>query len=435
MLKSAQNNMEEHGEAAEAIIRKAESENRDRTDDENSQIAEHQKAIHVLRDQAQELEGQVEIERDVMRDAAEITSPSGGNGGSPEMRVIQEPPRRKSIGEQFVESDSYKKMVEQRGPSGGLPEGFSTGPVQLDTKGTLLEGAGAPGAGTGGGLLPVPTVEPGVTETLFQRLTVADLMPAATTNTNTVRYTVEGTATSGATGVAEGASKPESTLALSTVDEPVKKIATSLTVSDEMLEDAAQAQGYINGRLQLFVKIQEEFQLVRGGGTNSLVGIVGRSGVNTYSFAGTAFGDGLFKAINGTRGSSFLEPSAIIMNPAEWQTFRLAKDTAGQYFGGGPFLGPYGGPQGPIGPGGQVTGADDVAWNKPIIVTSAIGAGTLLLGAFDTAAQVYRRSGLTVEASNSHSDYFEKNLVKIRAEQRLALAVYRPSAFTLVTVT
>jgi HK97 family phage major capsid protein len=96
---------------------------------------------------------------------------------------------------------------------------------------------------------------------------------------NTVRYTVEGTATSAATGVAEGATKPESTIALSTVDENVKKIATTLVVSDELLDDAAAVSQFVNAELSRFVSIEEERQLLRGGGGDSIQGIVGRSGV------------------------------------------------------------------------------------------------------------------------------------------------------------
>jgi hypothetical protein len=40
---------------------------------------------------------------------------------------------------------------------------------------------------------------------------------------------------------------------------------------------------------------------------------------------------------------------------------------------------------------------------------------------------------VTVEATNSHSDYFVKDLVAVRAEQREALLVYRPAAFTVVS--
>jgi HK97 family phage major capsid protein len=52
-----------------------------------------------------------------------------------------------------------------------------------------------------------------------------------------------------------------------------------------------------------------------------------------------------------------------------------------------------------------------------------------LVGAFREGAQVWRKGGLTVESSNSHQDYFRKNLVALRAEERIALTVYRPSAF------
>ena len=66
-------------------------------------------------------------------------------------------------------------------------------------------------------------------------------------------------------------------------------------------------------------------------------------------------------------------------------------------------------------------------------VTPAIAAGTALIGAFGSQAQVFERGGTRVEASNSHQDFFIKNLVAIRAERRLGLAVYRPSAFITLT--
>jgi hypothetical protein len=133
-------------------------------------------------------------------------STNGGSGTSP--------------GEMFVRSEGYKaiKNADARAQS------WSSGVVEvgLSTKGTILEGVGSPGSGTGGGLVPVPHLVPGVVDKLFAPLVLEDLLLSGQATTNTVRYVVQGTATSGAAGVAEGGLKPESTLAWSTIDEPVK---------------------------------------------------------------------------------------------------------------------------------------------------------------------------------------------------------------------
>jgi HK97 family phage major capsid protein len=233
--------------------------------------------------------------------------------------------------------------------------------------------------------------------------------------------------------VAEGALKPESTLGLTTTDEPIKKIATVLAVSDEMLEDAPQIQAYINGRLSLFVRIEEERQLLRGtSGGNEVQGLLTSRNVPVYG-GGTAAGNRavqLFKAMNGMRGSTFVEPDWIIANPADWEAMRLLTDSAGQFMGGGPFMGQYGN-NGMISASGQASGAADSVWNKPVYVTAAVGAGTAIVGS-RSSAQVWRKGGLSVEATNSHSDYFQRNLVAIRAEERLGLAVYRPTGFVEV---
>ena len=56
---------------------------------------------------------------------------------------------------------------------------------------------------------------------------------------------------------------------------------------------------------------------------------------------------------------------------------------------------------------------------------------TALVGAFNQA-QVYRKSGITVAISTENEDYFIYNKLAVRAEERLALAVYRPAAFCKV---
>lgn len=325
---------------------------------------------------------------------------------------------QKSIGQMLTEAESFLATV--KGGNVGATQ-FSTGGIEM--KATLTETTA--GGVTGSGLAQ-PQVLPGILSLLFQPLTVADLMPSGAASSALIRYLKETVATNAAAAVAEGAAKPESTLNFSAVDEPVRKIATWLKVTDEMFEDVPALRSYIDARLGLFVRIQEEAQLLTGTGAGAnIVGLLNRSGLTAAQALGAdSAPDAIYKEITKVRVASFLEPTGIVVNPTNWQTIRLAKDSNNQYYGGGPFTAAYGNPGGP---------APDQLWGKTVVPTTAMTLGTALVGAFATAAQVFRRGGLTVEATNSNEDDFKNNLVMIRAEERLALAVYRPPAFGTVT--
>ena len=225
----------------------------------------------------------------------------------------------------------------------------------------------------------------------------------STTSASQVRYIVEGTATSAAAGVAEGGTKPESTLVMSEVVEPIKKIATVLPISDEILEDAPSIQTYLNGRLSLFVRIEEERQLLRGHGherADRPVQRRGRPGDQPVHEARGGRQRG--RAGEGDREHGrvgFLQPDTMIMHPTNWLTTRLLRDgtggTAGKFFGGGPFTGAYG--------NGGATGVfGESLWNTPgRAVHGRRRSGTALVGNFGQGAHIWRRGGVTVEATNS----------------------------------
>jgi HK97 family phage major capsid protein len=394
---------------ARAILDTARAEGRAPTESELNQVK-------AAADRAERLEVKARVDA-VGESIGAPISPYDSGGG---------------IGGQFVQSKGYQaiKNASARGQS------WTTGPVEVPGamyKGTLLEGSGAPGSGTGGGLIPVPQVVPGVVSKLSQPLYLESLLSSGQALNNTVRYAVEGTATSGAQGVAEGGTKPESTLAFSTVDEPVKKIATSISISDELLDDAPAVQAFINGELVRFVNIEVERQLLRGAaGGNEVQGLLTSRNVPVYT-AGTAQGniaEQLFKAANSMRGSAFLEPEWVVVHPDDYQKLRLLKDNSGQLYFGGPNTGTYGVGQGAAA-SPQITGAPDVLWGKPTYVTPIVGSGTALIGTRQ-GAQVWTRGGAVVEASNSHASYFTSDLVAIRCERRLALTLYRANGFVEV---
>lgn len=323
----------------------------------------------------------------------------------------------KSIGQQFVESDGYKSLLER-----GLKGNWSS--TDVEVKAPLLQGtAGAPSGGYQ--VTNQAAVLPGIVEQKFKQLTIADLFPGGTTSSPLIRYLVESVVTNGAAAVPEGGVKPESALAFTKVDEVLHKIATFLPISDEMLEDWAQARSYIDARLILFVKLAEEAQLLNGDGTGAnLVGLLNRPGLAAPIVRGAGVSavddnamDAIYRQITRIRTTQFLEPDAVVIDPLGWEGIALAKNSQGAYYSQGPF----------------VTEATPSLWGKRVVSTPAIAASTALVGAFSQGGQIFRKGGITVEASNSHADYFQKNLTALRAEERLALAIYRPGAFGQVT--
>lgn len=326
----------------------------------------------------------------------------------------------KSLGAQFVGSAGYKGMVDH-----GLKAGsFTSGSVEL--KNTLNEGTAAV---PGGGYSPataVPNLLPGVVDIRFQKLTVADLFQSGSTSINLIRYLVETAVTNAAASVGEGQLYPESAITFSKADEVLKKLATFLPITDEMLEDWQQTQSYVDARLNLFIKLQEEKQLLYGDGTgNNLVGLLNRSGLAGSIAKGTGLStatdngmDAIYRQITQIRVTSFMEPDSIVMDPNGWQNVLLAKNSQGFYYANGPFA----------------SAESPSLWGKPVVATPSVTtANSAIVGAFQTSAQIFRKGGITVEASNSHADFFQRGMTAIRAEERLALAVYRPGAFGTVT--
>ncbi len=390
---------------AKAITASAAKEGRGLSDAERGELDTHLKAVEVLKGQLIEVKANIATVAKIneIGNAIEVT-----REGTPEVKA--DAPR--SIGEAFVKSEGFKGLLDR-----GVRGKWSTGEIELEGKALLDSMAvGSESAG-----LIQPDVQAGILPKLFQPLRIADLLASGTTSSSLVRYMQEKTATSGAAGVAESGLKPESTLEFDATDASVKKIATFLPVTDEMMEDVPALQSYINGRLSLFVKQEEERQLLDGNGGDEIDGImsflVGPNTGVTSDVTDAQAADHIYHAITNIR-RAFVEPDAIVINPVDWEKIQLLKDTLGRYLGSGPF-------QSAAGPS---------LWGLPVVVTTAVDEGSALVGAFRVGAQIFRRGGLSVEASNSHADFFQHNKTAIRAEERLALAVYRPEAFATADI-
>jgi HK97 family phage major capsid protein len=264
-------------------------------------------------------------------------------------------------------------------------------------------------------LAPLSDRQP-VVPSAQEEATVADLMLQGTTSGQVIDYYEETTFTNAAATVDEGAAKPEGALNFTLRTSTVRKIATFVPVTDEMLADVPAFESYLRERLGFMVRRTEETQLLTGDGTGTnILGLLNRSGVQTSSGLGHSTIDSIYLGITKVRAVGFAEPTGFIAHPNDWADVRLSKDTTGQYL-----LGPAN-EEGPV----RIFGLQGR-------LTTAMTENTLLVGAFRPHAQVFRRSGIEIAISTENEDYFIKNKVAVRAEERLALAVYRPAAFCKV---
>ena len=246
--------------------------------------------------------------------------------------------------------------------------------------------------------------------------TVADLMLSGTTTAQKITYFVETTFTNAAVETDEAGLKQESALDFTLREDFVRKIATWVPVTDEMLEDVPAFESYLRGRLAFMVKQREELQLLRGAGTGiTIQGLYNRTGVQTTTGYAMTTIDSILKGISLVQTNAFVEPTAMVVHPTDWFEIRTSKDTTGNYL-----LGP-------------ATVDPDLVrpWGLQVRVTTNALENTALVGAFNQA-QVFRRSGIDIAISTEHDTYFIYNKVAVRAEERLALAVYRPAAFCKV---
>ncbi len=349
-----------------------------------------------------------------------------GSGDSAASEQPDRPEVVKSFARQVLESDAYRNVASKSA---------TQGQVEVKVAGTIDEGtipAFSGGSGLGGQLV-APQLLPGIVPLRFQRLLVSDLFAQGTTTSSSVSYVIESAFQDLTATVAEKGTKPQLDLTLARRQDNVSKIANTAKITDEMFHDAAEFQSYLQNRMMFGVQRVEEVQVLNGNGTSpNLQGVLNRTGL--ASTIATAAGltalkamEGIYNQITALRAVSFVEPDALVINPTDWQTIRLGKDGQGQYYAGGPFTGAYGN-------GGSGVEQTSV-WGLRAVVTTAIPQGSVLVGGFQECGQIFRRQGLTLAMTDSNVDDFVNNLITLRCEERLALAVYRPAGFGKVTLT
>lgn len=377
-------------------------------------------------DELASLQGQ--LERLVMMEAAD-------GGKTVDVKTENELDRhpqeaRESLGRKTVESDTYKEMRESGAfERDGLKAELGPPMDRAQFKALITGGSDA-----AGGVLNVPERFPGLVDLPQLPLGVLDLVTVGETDSNAVEFvrllarTINaaevaeavsaadiGDGTGGTATAVQGGVKPESGLTFEEVIEGVKTIAHWIPGTRNQLSDAAFLRSLIDTEMQTGVLRRAERQILSGSGAApNIRGIYNTPGIASYTQGTAAAGEPLVDAIHRTftllRLAGF-EPTAEAIHPNDWQEIRLDKDDNGNYIFGPPSL----------------AGVMQV-WGVPVVSTIAATDGRPVCGEWARALFLIREA-VKVLVSDSHKDWFTRNIVAILAEMRGVLVVPRPQAF------
>lgn len=314
---------------------------------------------------------------------------------------------QKSLGDLVIDSSEFKA---------GMLTGASRGSIRVKADRAAITSANTTvGAGRSQGTSLVPGARvPGIFGLPERQLTIRDLVLPGQTASSSIEYVKETGYTNNAAPVAETTAKPYSDLTFDMTSAPVRTIAHLFKASRQILDDAPALRSYIDGRARYGLRFAEENQLLNGSGTGQNIhGLVPQATAFNPAFA-AADETGIDRLRLAVLQVVLAEypATAFVLNPIDWAKIELTKDAGGNYI--------IGNPQGSLTP---------TLWNLPVVSTQAMAAGEFLTGAFSFAAQIFDRMEIEVLLSSENVDDFEKNMFTIRAEERLAFAVYRPESF------
>lgn len=328
-----------------------------------------------------------------------------------------------SIADQMMSDEQFKLWYKTVAPNGTISEsrkGLISPSVEIKNLGMfkkdVLVGSGSPF---------VTPQDSGFYEAIGRYPTVLrSLMSIRETNSDVVEFVRQTSQVNAAAPVAEAnvtnftgytgeisGVKPEGAMSFEKVSEPVKTIAVWIPATKRALSDAAQIRGLIDQELREDLVDELENQIFNGNGVGeNFTGIVNQAGTLLETFA-TDIITTTRHALTSLRTTGRQNPNAWVFNPADWETVELLQDGNNRYYYGGP-----------------VSAGPKTLWGVPVVESFHAPAGSAWLANWRKAV-LWDRQQATISVSDSHSDFFTRNMIAILAEMRAAFGVIRPSAF------
>lgn len=266
------------------------------------------------------------------------------------------------------------------------------------TEGTLSEGAYMPSNPERGGI-GAPVAGP-------QRL--LQVLPSRPVTRDAVEYVQLHVSGEVAEQENEGDEKAELGFAGELIRSEIATIAGWTAASKQVLSDHAGLQTAIDQTIRTRLLARLEHLLINGGGSDATGKIVGLLAQATEMIPtiGTTPADIAGEALVRQSEAGY-SPTAVVLNPLDWFRIQLTRkaDDDQEYIFGSPTM--------PVPP---------ALWNTAVVACPSMpeGRGMTLDAGFVT---VLDRESPSIMVSNSHSDFFTRNLVAVLGELRAGLEV------------
>lgn len=255
----------------------------------------------------------------------------------------------------------------------------------------------------------------GVANDPRRRLSLLEILPSIEVNSNSFEYTaLNGFTDASGYQLAEGDTKPEQAMPTELKTAPITTIAAILHASEQVLADSPVLAQFIRSRLIYGVRQKLEAEIITGaGGSGQISGLLTEATTFTPT-SGSTSADGIGEAIAELQVTGWT-PGVIVLNPADWQAIRSAKDSDGNYVANG-----WDSPAGPN------------IWNVPVVASASMTAGNALVM---DPAQVMMLDRMSANFQLGYvGDGFAQNIITSRAELRAGLAVMAASAVLKLTI-
>ena len=318
-----------------------------------------------------------------------------------------------SLEKELRENESLARLMKDRRGTARIELSHKSAVELLEVKTTVTTSAvGFPTSGV------MPEERGRFVEEARRPLRMRDVIPSRATAFGQVYWPKVNHPMTKASPQTEASDKPETLETFTVVSENVRTLALLIPASKQVLQDWSELLGILRSSLGYQVDKEEDRQILFGDGTG-----INYNGLTTQATAfdltlatasdGYEYLDIIGLAAQQVAEADEVSPSFAVVHPGDWWKIRRGKDSTGRYI--------LGDPQSPV---------DPTLWGLRVIPTTAMTKGYFLVGnGTSVGAEIRDRTGLEIELSTEHSDFFIKNLVMIRAEKRGLIACYRPAAF------